>query len=113
MSEEDVGLDPAGLQGPVLAQLQEKRKSLESATENNGLKGELRFLKQGPGATPHHQRQTVGRTWWAVFLPCSGRREATGYGGSGCQVGSRVTSETSSGHHRLDKLTGRHSDLYS
>lgn len=68
-------MDPTGLKGPVLAQLQDQRKSLESTTENNGLKGELTFLKQGPGATPHHQRQTVGRTWWqSLFHVVVGER---------------------------------------
>lgn len=61
-------MDPADLKGPVLAQLQDQRQSLESVTENNGLKAELTFLKQEPGATPHRQRQTVGRTWWPSLL---------------------------------------------
>ena len=61
-------MDPAGLKGPLLAQLQDQRKSLESVTENCGLKAELTFLKQEPGATPHRQRQTVGRTWWLSSL---------------------------------------------
>ena len=56
---------------PVLTQLQDGRKSPEPATETSVVywMGELRHLKQGPGATPLHVWGTVGRTWGSL---CSG-----------------------------------------
>ena len=51
---------------PVLAQLQDRRASPESARETSMVQwlGELTRLKQGPGATPHGGLQTAGRTRW-------------------------------------------------
>ena len=60
-------MDPAGLKGPVLAQLQDQRRP-GGPNRKQWFKSELTFLKQEPGATPHRQRQTVGRTWWPSSL---------------------------------------------
>ena len=61
-----VGLHPTGLQ----AQLQARRKKLESVTEVSVVQwmGELTRLKQGPRVTPHCLWQTMGRTWWQSSL---------------------------------------------
>ena len=57
---------PQALKGLYLPSFKIK-EGLEALTEN-WFKSELTFLKQEPGATPHRQRQTVGRTWWPSSL---------------------------------------------
>ena len=50
---------------PALSQLQDRRRSPESATQTSVAQwmGELTRLKQGPRVTAHSVPQKVGRTW--------------------------------------------------
>lgn len=83
---------------PVLAKLQDIRKSPESVTEiSNGLVDieKLTHLKQSPKVTPHHVQQDM------VLVFLQGEREVSSYRGNCIRLADWLQGKPADGHGLL------------
>lgn len=88
-----MGCTPQAYEACAGPALRSKKEPGVSDRDINGLMdiGDLTSLKPGPGVTPHHMHQMVGRAWRQSSQGWGGGREITNYRGNWCQVGSLVT----------------------